>query len=105
MPYLPTACQMETKFPLSDAQQTLRIMGQHAAEWNIQQVGIMGSSADGHLPALLPLILPMLKLRPISRFFLSSNYYGPDLYPHGISRQPAGKNPSKELERNIPMNW
>ena len=35
--------------PLSDAQQALRIMRQHAAEWNIQKLGIMGSSAGGHL--------------------------------------------------------
>ena len=35
--------------PLSDAQQALRIMRQHAKEWNIQKLGIMGASAGGHL--------------------------------------------------------
>ena len=35
--------------PLSDAQQAIRIMREHAAEWKIDKVGIMGSSAGGHL--------------------------------------------------------
>lgn len=35
--------------PLSDAQQAIRIMRAHADEWGIKQVGIMGSSAGGHL--------------------------------------------------------
>lgn len=55
--------------PLSDAQQALRIMRQHAAEWNLQQVGIMGSSAGGHLASTAATHLPMLKPVRISRFF------------------------------------
>ena len=35
--------------PLSDAHQAIRLVRQHAAEWNIRRVGIMGSSAGGHL--------------------------------------------------------
>lgn len=35
--------------PLSDAQQAVRLMREHAAEWKISKVGIMGSSAGGHL--------------------------------------------------------
>lgn len=35
--------------PLSDALQAIRIMRQHAEEWGIEKVGIMGSSAGGHL--------------------------------------------------------
>lgn len=35
--------------PLSDALQAIRIMKQHADEWNYNKVGIMGSSAGGHL--------------------------------------------------------
>ena len=37
------------EIPLNDAQQAMRIMRQHAKEWNIQKLGIMGSSAGGHL--------------------------------------------------------
>lgn len=54
--------------PLSDAQQALRIMRQHAAEWNNKLVSWDLRQADT-LPALLPLILPMLRLVRISRFF------------------------------------
>ncbi len=35
--------------PLSDALQAIRLMREHAGEWGIAQVGIMGASAGGHL--------------------------------------------------------
>lgn len=35
--------------PLSDVQEAIRIMHKNAAQWNIKKVGIMGSSAGGHL--------------------------------------------------------
>lgn len=35
--------------PLSDALQAIRLMRAHADEWHIRKVGIMGSSAGGHL--------------------------------------------------------
>ncbi|MGL4520856.1 MAG: alpha/beta hydrolase [Phocaeicola sp.] len=35
--------------PLSDVQEAIRIMHTHAAEWSIKKVGVMGSSAGGHL--------------------------------------------------------
>ncbi len=37
--------------PISDAQEAIRLVRRHAAEWNINpdDVGIMGSSAGGHL--------------------------------------------------------
>jgi acetyl esterase/lipase len=41
--------------PLSDAEQAIKIVRQHAAEWKIDvnKVGIMGSSAGGHLASTL----------------------------------------------------
>lgn len=40
-----------TEVPISDAREALRVVRAHAQEWNIdpQKVGIMGSSAGGHL--------------------------------------------------------
>jgi len=38
--------------PLSDTQEAIRIMRSHADEWGITSVGIMGSSAGGHLAAM-----------------------------------------------------
>ncbi len=35
--------------PLSDAQQAIRLVRQHAKEWNVEWVGICGFSAGGHL--------------------------------------------------------
>ena len=35
--------------PLSDVHQAMRLMREHATEWKFQKVGIMGSSAGGHL--------------------------------------------------------
>ena len=45
--------RQRSEVPLADAQQALRIVRRHAAEWHIDpaQVGIMGSSAGGHLAA------------------------------------------------------
>ena len=41
--------------PLSDAEQAIRLVRQHAKEWNIRpdRIGIMGASAGGHLAASL----------------------------------------------------
>lgn len=41
--------------PLSDAEQAMRIMREHAAEWKIDchKIGIMGASAGGHLASTL----------------------------------------------------
>lgn len=41
--------------PLSDAEQAMRIVREHAKEWNINpgKVGIMGASAGGHLASTL----------------------------------------------------
>ena len=35
--------------PLSDALQAIRILREHSDEWHIKNIGIMGSSAGGHL--------------------------------------------------------
>ena len=37
------------EIPLSDAHQAIRYMRKHASQWSINQLGIMGSSAGGHL--------------------------------------------------------
>ena len=44
-----------TEVPISDAKEALRVVREHAKEWNIdpKQVGIMGSSAGGHLASTI----------------------------------------------------
>lgn len=52
---LPNQPDIETSYlaPIQDAQRALRLMRAHAAEWDIDptKVGVMGSSAGGHLAA------------------------------------------------------
>ena len=52
---LPSDATMKDKSigPLQDAQQALRIVRQHAKEWNVDpgKIGVMGFSAGGHLAA------------------------------------------------------
>lgn len=81
--------------PLSDAEQAIRIMRQHAKEWNInpQKVGIMGASAGGHLASTLAthfskdtrpdfqiLLYPVISMNP--------EYYHKDSRERLIGRNP-----------------
>lgn len=45
----------QPELPLQDAEQAIRLVRAHASEWNIRpdQVGIMGSSAGGHVASTL----------------------------------------------------
>ncbi|ADY53900.1 putative xylanase [Pseudopedobacter saltans DSM 12145] len=54
LPHSPDLKERE-KAPLQDAQRAMRIIRSHAAEWDIDlnKVGVMGSSAGGHLAAAL----------------------------------------------------
>ncbi len=54
---LPSSVSQETphEAPIMDAQRAMRLVRQHAEEWNIdpKQVGVMGFSAGGHLASTL----------------------------------------------------
>ncbi len=52
--------------PLSDAEQAIRLMRQHAEEWGVDpaKVGIMGASAGGHLAASLATLYSSDETRP-----------------------------------------
>ena len=54
---LPTSMSLTDpkEVPLLDAQRALRLVRQHAEEWNVDpsQIGIMGFSAGGHLASTL----------------------------------------------------
>lgn len=55
-----------SEVPLSDAEQAIRLVRQHANEWKInsQKIGIMGSSAGGHLAASLATLHSSAETRP-----------------------------------------
>lgn len=79
--------------PLSDSQQALRIMRQHAQEWNVKKLGIMGSSAGGHLASTTATHFTDADSPGFPDSFLPGHHHGPCLHSHGFSRQPAGKEP------------
>lgn len=82
--------------PLSDAQKAIRIMRQHADEWNLKKIGIMGASAGGHLastaathytkdcrPDFQLLLYPVISMRQ-------------EITHQGSRQNLLGKNPSDE---------
>ena len=86
--------------PLSDAQQALRIMRQHAKEWNIQKLGIMGASAGGHLASTAATHFTDAETRPDFQILFYPVVTMDPTYTHmGSHDNLLGKNPSKELEQ------
>ena len=85
--------------PLSDAQQALRIMRQHAAEWNIQKLGIMGSSAGGHLASTAATHFTDAATRPDFQILFYPVITMDPAFTHmGSHDNLLGKSPDKALE-------
>ena len=82
--------------PLSDAQQALRIMRQHAKEWNIQKLGIMGASAGGHLASTAATHFTDAETRPDFQILFYPVITMDPAYTHmGSHDNLLGKNPSQ----------
>ena len=90
--------------PLYDAEQAMRIMRAHAAEWglNPDKIGIMGFSAGGHLASTLATHYSSPETRPAYQVLL---YPVISMIPgvtHDGSRLGLlGKNPGAELEKKF----
>lgn len=92
--------------PLSDAEQAIRLVREHAAEWGInpQRVGIMGASAGGHLAASLASLYSSDKTRPDFQILFYPVISMQKGVTHGGSRQNLiGENPSQELEQKYSL--
>jgi len=88
--------------PLSDAEQAIRLVRQHAGEWNVNpnKVGIMGASAGGHLASTLATHYSSKETRPDFQVLLYPVITMNPGYTHGGSRENLlGKSPSAELEK------
>ena len=88
--------------PLSDAEQAIRMVREHAAEWGVnpQRVGIMGASAGGHLAASLATLYSSDKTRPDFQILFYPVISMQKGVTHGGSRKNLiGENPSQELEQ------
>ncbi len=92
--------------PLSDAEQAIRMVREHAAEWGVnpQRVGIMGASAGGHLAASLATLYSSDKTRPDFQILFYPVISMQKGVTHGGSRKNLiGENPSQELEQKYSL--
>lgn len=88
--------------PLSDAEQAIRLVRQHASEWNVNpnKVGIMGASAGGHLASTLATHYSSKETRPDFQILFYPVITMNPAYTHAGSRENLlGKSPSAELEK------
>lgn len=85
--------------PLSDAIQAIRLVRQHAKDWgvDVNKIGIMGSSAGGHLASTAATHFTA-ETRPDFQilFYPVINMKDPFMH-HGSMENLLGKNPSEEL--------
>ena len=92
--------------PLSDAEQAIRMVREHAAEWGVnpQRVGIRGASAGGHLAASLATLYSSDKTRPDFQILFYPVISMQKGVTHGGSRKNLiGENPSQELEQKYSL--
>ena len=85
--------------PLKDAEQAIRIVRNHAKEWKVDEVGIMGTSAGGHLTGTVATIFTSEDTRPDFQILYYPVITMDKSFTHAGSRHELiGDNASKELE-------
>jgi acetyl esterase/lipase len=93
--------------PFSDAREAIRLVHEHAAEWHINSndIGIMGSSAGGHLAATMATHNEGA-LRPAFQILFYPVITMDPGYTHaGSLYNLLGKNPSQELIKKYSNEW
>ena len=86
------------EIPLSDAPQAIRYMRKHASQWSINQIGIMGSSAGGHLASTAATHFTE-DTRPDFQILFYPVVTMSDYTHQGSKDNLLGKNPTDELVR------
>lgn len=86
------------EIPLSDAHQAIRYMRKHASQWSIKQLGIMGSSAGGHLASTAATHFTE-DTRPDFQILFYPVITMSDYTHQGSKDNLLGKNPTAELVR------
>lgn len=92
--------------PLSDAEQAICLIRQHAAEWGVipHRVGIMGASAGGHLAASLATLYSSDRVRPDFQILFYPVVSMQEGITHsGSRRNLLGEYPSLDLEQKYSL--
>lgn len=92
--------------PLSDAEQAIRLVRQHASEWKInpKRVGIMGASAGGHLAASLATLYSSVNTRPdFQILFYPVISMDPKITHTGSRENLLWENPTNEVEKQYSL--
>lgn len=87
--------------PITDAEEAIRLTKENATKWNIDPncIGIMGSSAGGHLATTVTAQSPD-ELRPAFQILFYPVISMKTEFTHGGSRNRfLGENPTEELEK------
>ena len=84
------------EIPLSDAHQAIRYMRKNGEKWGIKQLGIMGSSAGGHLASTVATHFDA-ETRPDFQILFYPVVTMTDYTHQGSKDNLLGKNPSEEL--------
>lgn len=84
--------------PLSDVHQAIRIMRRHGSEWNVRKLGIMGSSAGGHLASTAATHFDEETRPDFQILFYPVITMDPSYTHMGSHDNLLGRNPSGELE-------
>lgn len=84
------------EIPLSDAHQAIRYMRKNGEKWGIKQLGIMGSSAGGHLASTAATHFNA-ETRPDFQILFYPVVTMTDYTHQGSKDNLLGKNPSEEL--------
>ncbi|MBQ0104151.1 MAG: alpha/beta hydrolase [Prevotellaceae bacterium] len=87
-----------SQVPLNDAEQAMRIIRQHAEEWGIKTIGVMGCSAGGHLASTLATHYSSAETRPDFQILMYPVITMDKSFTHmGSFENLLGTNPSQEL--------
>lgn len=93
--------------PQSDAEQALRIVRQHAADWQVSadKVGIMGGSAGGHLAATVATKYSAPEVRPDFQVLLYPVITMDKRYTNGGTHDNLiGRDATEELEKEYSLH-
>lgn len=92
------------EIPLSDAEQAIRLVREHAEEWGVDpsKVGIMGASAGGHLASTVATHYTSAATRPDFQILFYPVITMDPSYTHAGSRTNLlGENPSADLQNRF----